>query len=319
MARYNTDYGHWGSGRYDRDAGFRGHDQADRGAMRGWGPSVGGYAGMRSDGGGSNWRDFGGESGWFGEASPGYSSGMYDADYGGAFRRGRFEEQGGRCDRGMRAGGYGMGYGGGYQERELGYGAFDYGRSGGVANSFSRSQEQSRTRAGEIMTENPECVTPDTKLTEVARRMRELNVGIIPVVESMDNRRLQGVITDRDIAVRAVAEGKDGNTMVRDAMTTEVEAVNKNDPVSNVLNIMQREQVRRVPVTDREGRLVGIIAQADLAVDYASGDMGREQRVGDTIERISEPATPRRTAMAAQGRGSEETSGKNAQSTGARR
>lgn len=318
MARYNADYGQWGRSRYDRDAGYRGRDQ-ERGAMRGWGPSVGGYAGMRSDGGGSNWQDFAGESGWFGEASPGYSSGMYDADYHGAFRRGRFEDQGGRYDRGMRAGAYGMGYGGGYQERELGYGAFDYGRSSGMGSSFSRTQEQSRTRAGEIMTENPECVTPDTKLTDVAKRMRELNVGIIPVVESMDNRRLQGVITDRDIAVRAVAEGKDGNTMVRDAMTKEVEAVNKNDPISNVLNVMQREQVRRVPVTDREGRLVGIIAQADLAVDYASGDMDREQRVGDTIERISEPASPRRTAMAAQGRGGDDATNKSGQTAATRR
>lgn len=305
MARYGADYRHWGAGRYDRDTGYHGRDRSERGAMRGWGPSVGGYAGMRSDAEGGNWRDFAGESGWFGEATPGYSSGAYDADYGGAFRRGRFENLGGRYDQGMHTGGYGLGYGGGYSERETGYGGIDYGWGGGGSGRMARSSQQRHTRAGEIMTENPECVTPDTKLSDVARRMRELDVGIIPVVESQENRRLQGVITDRDIAIRAVADGKDGNTTVRECMTTDVETVNKNDPISNVLNVMQREQVRRVPVTDREGRLVGIIAQADLAVDYASGDMSREQRVGDTIERISEPANPRRAAMAAQGRGGE--------------
>jgi predicted transcriptional regulator len=76
---------------------------------------------------------------------------------------------------------------------------------------------------------------------------------------------------------------------VSDYMTEQVETVNKNDSLRDVFNVMKREQVRRVPVTDREGRLVGIIAQADLAVDYAGLDLQRETEVEEVIERISEP------------------------------
>ena len=299
MARYGMDYGRWGGGdRYDRQQGYQGWDRGYEG---------GGYGGMRSDGWGSDWRSYPGESGWFGEASPGYSAGAYDTGYRGGFRRGR-ETEG--YDRGMQGSGYGGGFGAGYGGRDIGYGGFEYDRgrsSGGRWGSGGQGRGgRNDMRAGELMTENPECVTPDTSLVEVARKMRELNVGIIPVVESMENRRLKGVITDRDITVRAVAAGKDGNTKVADCMTADVDTVNKNDQVSEVLNLMSREKVRRVPVTDREGRLVGIIAQADLAVDFAGDDSRRESMVEDTIEQISEPGRPRRNAMAARGRGGEE-------------
>lgn len=148
--------------------------------------------------------------------------------------------------------------------------------------------------AAGIMTENPECVTPEATLTDAARKMRQLDVGIIPVVDDLENRRLQGVITDRDIAVRAVAEGVDGRGTVRDYMTPGVRTVDEEDSVLHVLDLMRSERVRRVPVTDRDGRLVGIIAQADVAVDYAGSDGDRELEVVDTIERISAPARPRR-------------------------
>lgn len=301
MARYGSDHRGWETNRYDR----------------GWGRPEGGqpgYGGMRSDGWGSNWRDFPGEEGWFGEASPGYE-GPYDDGFRQGRSRGGFEggrefgrsmggPEGGRdYGRPMGADGYGMGYGG----RDVGYGGFDYERGGGGRWGIGRQQRErsggSRIRASEIMTENPECVTPETSLMEVAQKMRDLDVGIIPVVDSMDNRRLRGVVTDRDITIRAVAEGKDGKTTVRDCMTDDVETVNKNDAVGEVLRVMSQEQVRRVPVTDREGRLVGIIAQADLAVDYTNDEPEREMRVEDTIQQISEPARPRRGAMAAGSRG----------------
>ncbi|HEX6924975.1 MAG TPA: CBS domain-containing protein [Longimicrobiaceae bacterium] len=302
MARYGMDYGRWGRGeRYDR--GFRGRDRGFD-PDEGYGGYGGGYGGMRSDGWGSDWQRFPGESGWFGDATPGYQGGRYDVGYAGAFRRGGFEDEEGGFGRGMYGGSYGgMGYGG----RELGYGGFDYERGSyghGWGMGSRRRSQRGQTRAAELMTENPECVTPETTLTEVARKMRELNVGIIPVVDNLEHRRLQGVITDRDITVRAMAEGKGGNTTVRECMTTDVETVNKNDPVEEVLQVMEQEQVRRVPVTDREGRLVGIIAQADLAVHFAGDDFARERRVEETIERISEPARPRRAAMAAQSRSS---------------
>jgi CBS domain-containing protein len=298
MSRYGFDYGRWGGGeRYDREQSFQGRD-------RGYNPAMG-YGGMRSDGWGSNWRNYPGESGWFGEASPGYQSGFYDSGYRGSYGQG-VEGEGMRYDQGMQGGNFGVGYGG----RDSGHGGFDYeraGRHGGSRNwsdqgSWGRGRDRGSMRAAELMTVNPECVTPDTTLTDVAKKMRELDVGIIPVVDSMESRRLQGVITDRDIAIRAVADGKAGKTRVSECMTSNVDTVNKNDDVREVLNIMEREQVRRVPVTDRDGRLVGIIAQADLLVDFTRDNSRRELMVEDTIERISEPAHPRRAAMAAQGR-----------------
>src|SRR5688500_2615600 len=154
------------------------------------------------------------------------------------------------------------------------------------------------------MTDNPETVTPETSLADAARKMRDLDVGIIPVVESDSNKRLKGVLTDRDIAIRAVAEGKDGNTTrVMEVMTTEVETCNKNDSLRDVLNVMEREQVRRVPITDREGRLVGIIAQADVAteVDTPQG----QRHFADAVGEISEPGNPRGRGGWGGGRGSQ--------------
>ena len=244
----------------------------------------GGYGGMRSDAGG-NWRSFEGEEGWLGAGGAGYPGG--DTPYG------QFVDYGQDFNARPRGG----------QSRGRFMGSSPRGRgsfSGGYASGISRYDEggagrggRNDMRASELMTENPECVTPDTSVSEVAQKMRDLDVGIIPVVDSAENRRLRGVITDRDIAIRVVAEGR-SDARVADCMTDKVETVNKNDSVRNVLGIMRREQVRRVPVTDRDGRLVGIIAQADLATEYAGEDHGREHAVQEAIEEISEPAQPER-------------------------
>lgn len=170
----------------------------------------------------------------------------------------------------------------------------DYGRRG----EMRRGGDGRSVCAAEIMTVNPEVVTPDTTLAEAARKMREIDVGILPVVDNLDDRHLQGVITDRDIAIRAVAEGKSGRAKVRSFMTTEVSACHPGDRVRELLHVMEREQVRRVPITDHAGSLVGIVAQADLAVDYAGIDRDREIRVEEAIGRISAPARPRRGGTA---------------------
>jgi CBS domain-containing protein len=151
-----------------------------------------------------------------------------------------------------------------------------------------------RIRAADIMTRNPEVMTADTSLADVARRMRELDVGVMPIVDSEESLRLQGIITDRDIAVRAAAEGMDmKKTAAGEIMTAAVETVEENDHVRDVFAVMKRARVRRVPVINAGGRLVGIIAQADLAVTYAGLDLQRETEVEEVIERISEPARPR--------------------------
>jgi CBS domain-containing protein len=196
----------------------------------------------------------------------GYGSQSGD-EYGGGYGS-REDYSGGR-----EFGGGGFGGGGG----DRGWGGQDSGRGsrsgyfeGGMEDVGGRGRRGSESeglnmRAAEIMTDDPETVMPDTTLTEVAQKMRDLDVGILPVVESDQNRRLRGVVTDRDITIRGTAEGKDAqNTKVSEVMSTDIQTVNQNDRVREVLNVMRREQVKRVPVTDREGRLVGIIAEADL-------------------------------------------------------
>lgn len=164
--------------------------------------------------------------------------------------------------------------------------------------------EAPHVTARQIMTENPESVTRDTPLVEVARRMRDLDVGIIPVVDDPARGTLAGVITDRDIAVRAAADGEDmKKATAGDFMTGDVGSVRTGDSIRDVFSVMKRKRVRRVPVTDEAGRLVGIIAQADLAVDYAGLDLVRETEVEEVIERISEPARPRRMSYPAGRRG----------------
>ena len=140
-------------------------------------------------------------------------------------------------------------------------------------------------KAREIMTKDPRTVTPDTGLQEVARLMQSEDVGIIPVVEA-GGRNLLGVVTDRDIALRVVGEGKDAtSTKVSDVMSKGVRTCKEDDSVDDVMDVMGREQVRRVPIVDDRGALVGIVAQADV-VREAKSDKKAER----TVERISEPS-----------------------------
>jgi CBS domain-containing protein len=321
MPNYGRDFDR---SRFSQDRGFRGQGG-------GGGGSRGGYGGMGSDGFGNGYTGMGSDAGEFSgrqsrEGYTGFGSGggAYDQDFSsgrGMQRGGGYGQQGGGF--GGRPGGMGSGYGGGQGfgggmgrgggggyggGRGYGSGPSGYGAFGGQQDGYGQQggDELRRMRAADIMTENPEVVTPDATLADAARKMRDLDVGIIPVVESEQNRRLRGVITDRDITIRAVAEGRDAtSTRVSDVMTSGVETCNKNDSVQDVLQLMEREQVRRVPITDREGRLVGIIAQADVATDLDS-ELG-SRRVADTLERISEPGQPGGRGM--QGRGGVLTSG----------
>jgi CBS domain-containing protein len=164
-----------------------------------------------------------------------------------------------------------------------------WGGSEGPSSDASRVM-----RACDIMTEEPYAVTPSATVGEVARWMEELDVGIVPVVEDDEGRMLAGVVTDRDIVVRALARGLGPEAPVAECMTANVATVNRDAPVRTVMDVMRRERVRRVPITDGEGRLVGIVAQADLSVHYAGLDEAREREVEEVVERISEPALPRR-------------------------
>ena len=138
-------------------------------------------------------------------------------------------------------------------------------------------------KAQDIMTRNPSCVTPDTRVQDAARLMKTEDVGIIPVVESQGSKKLVGVITDRDIAIRVVAEGiASSSSTVRDVMTSNITTSAPDDSVKDVMELMGREQVRRIPIVDK-GELVGIIAQADIVRE------ADDKRAERTVEKISEP------------------------------
>jgi CBS domain-containing protein len=130
----------------------------------------------------------------------------------------------------------------------------------------------------EVMTPAPETIQADRTAAEAAKKMKEADAGMIPV---MTNGNLLGTVTDRDIAVRVVAEGKDPQaTPVEEIASTDVVTVGPDDDLDAALEMMAKHQVRRLPVVE-DGRLIGIIAQADVARE------GDEKDVGHVVEEIS--------------------------------
>jgi CBS domain-containing protein len=135
------------------------------------------------------------------------------------------------------------------------------------------------------MTRNPVCVSPDATVREAAQVMQREDVGIVPVIDNTDSKRLLGVVTDRDIAVRCVAEGRGGDCRVREVMSSgRITTCKLNDNVNRVMDAMRAEKVRRIPIVDERGSLVGIVSQADVVRKARDGD-----RAERTIEDISSP------------------------------
>jgi CBS domain-containing protein len=148
----------------------------------------------------------------------------------------------------------------------------------------------------DIMTPNPQCIRPEDTLLEAARQMRELDVGPLPVC---DHDRLIGMITDRDITLRAVAEGRDPKTTpVRQAMTENIVSCFEDEGVAEAARLMEERQIRRLLVLNRDKRLVGIVSLGDLVVE--SGD---RPKAGEILQEISEPSVPRREPTSAPARG----------------
>lgn len=132
----------------------------------------------------------------------------------------------------------------------------------------------------EVMTSNPRTAEPSAPIAEVARIMRDEDTGVVPVVEG---DRLVGTITDRDIAIRVVAEGRDPqSTSVGDVASTDLVTIDPQQDLDEALRLMAQHQVRRLPVVEEDGRLVGIVSQADVAMQ------ADEHRVGETVEQISQ-------------------------------
>ena len=137
----------------------------------------------------------------------------------------------------------------------------------------------------DVMSKNPASVTPGATIREAAQLMQREDTGIIPVVDEQSNKRLVGVVTDRDIAIRVVAEGRDGGTRVSEVMSTSrLATCAPDDDVDHAMEAMANEQVRRIPIVDDRGSLVGIVAQADIV--RKAHDGGRAEK---TVRQISEP------------------------------
>ena len=145
--------------------------------------------------------------------------------------------------------------------------------------------------ARDIMTRDPRVVTTAEPIVHAAAIMRDLDVGIVPVVTDKVRMRLEGVITDRDIVVRCVAAQHNSHCRVRDHMTADhLATVRPDAEIHQVIDLMERGRIRRVVVVDDDDRVVGIIAQADLAVKLGPKE---PLEVEEMLERVSAPALVR--------------------------
>jgi len=139
----------------------------------------------------------------------------------------------------------------------------------------------------DIMTPDVECVRPGDTLQAAARKMKSLDVGPMPVCG--DNDKIIGMLTDRDITIRATAEGLDPKTAkVQDAMTEDVAWCFEDQDTGDAAKLMQERQIRRLLVMDRDKRLVGIVSLGDMATE------GKKKQAGEVLQEVSEPSQPRR-------------------------
>jgi CBS domain-containing protein len=131
----------------------------------------------------------------------------------------------------------------------------------------------------EAMTSNPTAITPETTAQEAARLMKTEDVGALPIVE---DGRLTAVITDRDLAIRLLAEGRGTETAVREVASQDLVTIDPQQNLDEAARLMAQHQVRRLPVVEEDGRLVGMLAQADVA------QAGHDTLTGEVVEKISQ-------------------------------
>lgn len=137
----------------------------------------------------------------------------------------------------------------------------------------------------DIMTQNPTCCSAGDPVMEAVQVMKNEDVGVVPIVDDPQSKKLVGIITDRDVVLNVVAAGKDANsTHLEEVMTRNLVTVRPDDNVQNALDYMSQHQIRRIPVVDGKGRVVGIIAQADIA-----NRMDIPEKFEKVVEDISQP------------------------------
>jgi CBS domain-containing protein len=138
----------------------------------------------------------------------------------------------------------------------------------------------------QVMTRNPQCCAPTDSATRVAKIMKIEDVGSVPVCGGRGSRRLMGIVTDRDLAIQIVADGRDPHTTaVQDIMTREPYTCRVDEDLETAIDRMESNQIRRIPVVDADGALAGIISQADIAIRGQDRD-----RTAEVVEEISRPS-----------------------------
>ena len=124
-------------------------------------------------------------------------------------------------------------------------------------------------KCNEVMTKKTVCCLPDDLVTEAAELMKKEHVGSIPIIEDQQSRKLVGIVTDRDLTIRIVAEGLDAkSTKIESIMTRNVVTCSAEDDLQKVVDAMSKYQLRRIPVVDDDNKILGIIAQADVAIHF---------------------------------------------------
>jgi CBS domain-containing protein len=138
-------------------------------------------------------------------------------------------------------------------------------------------------KCGEVMTSDPSCCLASDTVDKAAQLMRMENVGPVPVVSDHESRHLVGIVTDRDLAIKVVADGRDSKgTKVSEVMSNGVTTCRREDDLQQALRLMEEHQVRRIPVVDEGNRVVGIIAQADVATRIDS-----PRQTAELVEEVS--------------------------------
>ncbi len=142
-------------------------------------------------------------------------------------------------------------------------------------------------KCSEVMTKDPVCCLPDDTVTQVAQLMQRDNIGSIPVIENDQTQKLVGIVTDRDLALKIIAKGQDAKTTkVEAVMTRQVVTCHAEDDLQKALDAMAEHQLRRIPIVDTHHKIVGIIAQADVATR-----VNQPEKTAEMVKEISQANT----------------------------
>jgi CBS domain-containing protein len=140
-------------------------------------------------------------------------------------------------------------------------------------------------KCDEVMTKNPVCCLPNDMVVKAAKLMKSGNVGSVPVIDNETTRKLVGIVTDRDLALKIVANGKDPkSTNVGSVMTAKVVCCQSEDDLQKAMDLMSKNQLRRIAIIDKDSRVVGIISQADVATR-----VDKPKRTAEMVKDISQP------------------------------